>query len=177
MNAYQIGIFIVIALSLFVVFVGILPQKESLDGLEIIIAQKQVELETEENYVKKMEENLEKVEEKGALLEKIDLAIPSSPLLPEVLNFFQKTAAQSGLALKELYPTFSDFSRGEKIKNLRIDLALEGTYEDFKKLLSVIENSARLIEIEGIIFSTPEIESKKEAGIFEFEVATKVYFY
>jgi Tfp pilus assembly protein PilO len=92
--------------------------------------------------------------------------------LPELLNFFQKTASQSGLILEEVSPIEASSGEEKDIKTTRVNITLKGYYFDFKNFLLIVEKSARLIEIENIYFSSDELEE-----LFTFELSARVHSY
>ena len=54
-----------------------------------------------------------------------------------------------------------------------VGFKVSGSYEDFKKVLKLIESSLRLYDIEGVKFTAPDTE--KEGSISEMTVSTKTY--
>jgi hypothetical protein len=87
----------------------------------------------------------------------------------------QKISAQNKLSLKKIgtISTAPITLEGHQFKEAKINFTLEGNYQDFKNFLSLLENSARLIEVENVTFAFPE----KEKLPFEFFLTIKVKSY
>lgn len=171
MRNEQLYTLIFFFISILVIILLILPHYQSLSFRKQRIAELETDLKNQENYFREIKEvaaNLKKYEDS---LLKIDSALPSNPSLPELLNFIQKTSAQSELLLLKIGSISTTPLPGSRVKETRIALALTGDYPNFKKFLSVLEKSARLIEVENISFLSPE------KGLFEFNLIIKVYSY
>jgi len=177
MSLYRVSLIIAIGLCLFIVFVGILPKRESLETFREMIAQKQAEMETESRYVKSLSENYKKIEENQELISKMEGAIPGSHLLPDLLNFLSETSVNSGLVLEGVNPAlvYAVDQKEESLNSAVIKLSMTGDYPSFKKFVSRLEQSTRLIEVEKISLS-----SKDTAGIsrplFDFSLSLRSYF-
>ncbi len=172
---YPLYIIVALAASLAVVFLLVLPKKDSLDALDKQVVEKQVELTSEKNYVAKLKETYAAIVEKKEVLDKIDSALPAKNSLSELLNFFQKSASRSGLVLEEVIPSASD--KVGDIREYNTDINLKGSYPSFKEFISLLESSARMIDISSIKFSAAQKVGSSGENIFEFELSTKVYSY
>ena len=161
-----------IFLSVLLLFLLIWPKYQNLSSLNKEISKKELEFQSQEEYFQNLKDISERLKEYQESLSKIDSALPSNPSLPELCNFLQKTSSQSGLSLKEISPS-SIATGGEEIKESKVNLTLAGSYPSFKNFLSVLEKSARMIELEKISFSSP----KKETESFDFDLIIKVYSY
>ena len=170
MKNYPFYIVIFFSLSFFLIIFLIFPKYQNLNSLKKEIFEKEDELSSQEKYFETLQETSEELKKYEDSLSKVDTALPQNPSLPELLNFIQKTSSQSGLSLKGISPAVTSPLEGE-IKETRINFLLVGSYPDFKNFLSILEKSARLIDIENFSFS-----SLKE-GPFNFNLAIKVYSY
>jgi len=171
MKKYPFYTIIFFSFSLLLIFVLILPTYQDLTSLRKKISEKEAELEIQEKYFQELQKISEELKNYEIPLSKIDSALPLKPSLPELLNFIQKASSQSGLSLKEIGQASTFSVEKEKIKETKLDLVLVGSYSDFKNFLSVLEKSARIIEVENISFSTPK------EGSFNFILTIKVYSY
>lgn len=166
-----IAFFLLASLILGVVFLW--PKYKEVKLLEKDITAKETELQQEDQYfssLKKLKEELKQYQE---TLSKIDSALPNNPSLPSFLNFIQKESSQSGLILKDMSPFTSSLSgENPEIKETRMSLTLEGSYSSFKDFLSLLEKSARIIEVENISFSSSEKDSP-----FVFNLKIKFHSY
>ncbi|MCP6718316.1 MAG: type 4a pilus biogenesis protein PilO [Patescibacteria group bacterium] len=159
--------FAVIIISLlFLVFQNY--QSFSVYQKEITI--KEQDLRSQEEYFQKLQEIAEKLEKNKDLLAKIETGLPLSPEVPELLAFVQKSASQSGLALGSI--SLGSSVVDEKIKKTKVNFIVTGDYDGFKKFLSFIENSSRLIDIDTIHFSYPE-----KIDEFRFNIKITAYSY
>lgn len=172
MRNYSLYILIAASLSLLLIFTLVFPRYRDLDYLKKEILGKEAELHSQEEHLQHLLEVSEEIQEREESISKIDSAIPKVAFLPELLNFFQKTASQSGLILEEVLSKAVSSGEEEDIKTTRVDITLKGYYFDFKNFLLIVEKSARLIEIESIHFS-----SDKSEELFTFELSTKVHSY
>lgn len=170
MKNYPFYIVIFFSLSFFLIIFLIFPKYQNLNSLKKEIFEKEDELSSQEKYFETLRETSEELKKYEDSLSKVDTALPKNPSLPELLNFIQKTSSQSGLSLKGISPAVTSPLEGE-IKETRINFLLVGSYSDFKNFLSILEKSARLIDIENFSFSSPK------EGQFNFNLAIKVYSY
>lgn len=170
------------------------PKYQRLVMTEKITQVKKTELERKEAYLEDLRRIDEQLKNYQNQLAKIDLALPSEPNLSLLFDFFQKITSQTGLVLgdlkisglrqeiaelKESKEGPSQPIESEKLepkekgpKVTRIELAVSGDYPSFKNFLSILEKSARLIEVEEISFFFPEKE-----GPLKFNLKIKVYSY
>jgi len=172
MRNYSLYILIAASLSLLLIFTLVFPRYRDLDYLKKEILGKEAELHSQEEHLQHLLEVSKEIQEREESISKIDSAIPKEASLPGLLSFFQKTASQSGLILEEVSPIEVSSGEEEVIKITRVNIVLKGYYFDFKSFLSIVEKSARLIEVEGIHFS-----SDKSEELFTFELSTRVHSY
>ena len=164
-------IFFIFSFFLFVFLV--FPKYQTLNVFKKEVLEKQEEFHSQEKYFETLQNASEELKKYEGPLSKVDSALPKNPSLPELLNFIQKASSQSGLSLKGISPAVTlPFEKGE-IKETRINFLLVGSYPDFKNFLSILEKSARLIDVENISFSLP----KEKEGLFNFAITIKVYSY
>lgn len=167
---------LIIAISLFLTLllgIGFLwPKYQDLKDIQQKIKNQQAELQSREEYFSGLISISEELKKYQDSLSKINSALPEDPLLPSLCDFLQKAASQSGLVLKGISPSLaSPLKELSGIWETSLSLQLEGSYSSFKNFLSIIEKSARLIEVENISFST-----EKETPT-TFHLRIKVYSY
>lgn len=166
-------IIIFLSLTLALGIGQIWPKYQELKFLEQRNKEKRTEIETKEKYIQGLKKMAEELKNYQVQLAKIDSALPSEPGLAALFNFFQKVSSQQGLVLTQVSPFL--FQTHPEIKNLKeteVSVAFSGSYPSFKNFLSVLEKSARLIEVESISFLTQEKE-----GLLNFDLKIKVYSY
>jgi len=161
------------SLSFFLLFFLVFPKYQTLNVLKKEVFEKEEELSSQEKYFETLKETSEELKKYEVPLSKVDAALPKNPSLPELLNFIQKASSQSGLSLKGISPAVTTPLEKGEIKETRINFLLVGSYSDFKNFLSILEKSARLIDIENISFALP----KEKEGLFNFNITIKVYSY
>jgi len=171
MRKYYFYTFISFFFSFSLVFLLIYPRVQDLIFLKKEISEKESDLKSQEKYFQEIEKTSEELKKYQDSLSKIDSALPEKFSLPELSNFLQKATSQSGLSFKGMSSVSVTSLLAGKIKENRLNLALVGNYPDFKNFLSILEKSARLIEVENISFSLPK------EGQINFDLTIKVYSY
>jgi len=171
---YPIAVALLLFLSLVLGLGLILPHyqdlKENSKKVEIAAS----ELKIYKDYYQDLAQVSEKLEKYEAQLAKINSSFPSNPSLPSLLNFLEKTSSQTGLMLKGISPAApAPSTKIEGLRETSLGLIVSGSYYSFKNFLSILEKSARFIQIESISFSA---EEKPETPI-NFNLRIKVYSY
>ena len=164
-------IFLILILGVGLVF----PKNKELTILKASIENKQKMLQQEKEYFLGISQAKVELENYSEVLSKIDSALPDNPSMPSLLNFLQKASSQSGLVLKSISPftiSSSKESTSVNIKQVQISLTVVGSYSSFKNFISILEKSARLIEIENVSFT-----SSKEGDLFNFNLRVKTHSY
>lgn len=169
-------IFVCLLISVISIITLILPKKEALDFSQKRVEEKKTEIQSKEEYFVNLKHLSEELKNYQTQLSKIDSALPEDPGLPILFDFLQKSAAQSGLVLTSVKPLLSPArptleEEKPEFQETKIELTVSGSYSAFKNFLSILEKSARLIELESLTFSTPKEET------FKFDLRIKVYSY
>jgi Tfp pilus assembly protein PilO len=173
MNKPIISIICVIVAIIFIVG-AVIPKYQSLQNKNELVVAKELDLQNRSNYYAEIAQISEELKNYADTISKIDSALPASFSVPSIYNFFQEIAASSGMTLKQISGISSDSSLDSSgLKENTLSLSLVGFYPDFKGLLNVMENSARLIEVTSISFSS----SGDETSPFTFNVGVKFYSY
>lgn len=172
MKNYPLYIILAFSLSLLLIFTLVLPKYRVLNSFKQEILEREAELRSQEEYFQQLQGISGEVESYKDSFLKIKFALPKDYSTTELFNFFQKVASQTGLILGQMSPSESVLTKEEKIRTNRISLSLIGSYFDFKNFLSIIEKSARLIEVDNISFSHP---TKRE--LVDFKISTRVHSY
>ena len=172
MKNYPLYIIIALSLSLLLIFTLVLPKYRVLDSLKQEILEREADFRSQEEYFQQLQGISGEVESYKDSFLRIESALPEDYSMTELFNFFQKVASQTGLILEEISPSESVLTEEERIRVNKISLGLIGSYFDFKNFLSIIEKSARLIEVDNISFS----HSTKEE-LVSFGITTRVHSY
>lgn len=162
-----------IATSVFA-FLYVFPKKAALSGLENIIQEKKQELAARENYFKGLRSVSKGLEDYQSQLAKIKSALPEDPQPIVFYDFLQKSTSRSGLVLKSINYDLpgSESSGNQGLKIISLNLGVVGTIDGFRSLLSILEKSTRIINIESFSFTSPE----KEKDPVNFDLKIKAYF-
>ncbi|MFH1462398.1 MAG: type 4a pilus biogenesis protein PilO [bacterium] len=169
---------IVVGCFLLTVILGVVvlwPKYQELGVVQKNIAEKEKNLEQQEQYFLNLDQIKEKLEEHDKALVKISSALPDDASLPSLLNFIQKASSQSGLVLKGISPfAISSYENIANLQETQLSVQVFGSYPSFKNLLSILEESSRIIQMGNVSFSSPK---EGDESLFTFNVSIKVYSY
>lgn len=156
-------------LSLFCLVSFVLPQYQDLQSAQVEIKVKQLELQTREKYFKNLRDLDKKLKERQAEMDKVSSGVPGEPSLPALFNFLQSTASQQNLVLRKVAigQTALVLER-PLVQKITMNMDVAGSYENFKKLISGLEKSSRLIQVESLIFALPE---KGDSFLFNLSIS------
>ena len=151
------------------------PEYQSFQTLQVNIEEKNIELQSKEEYFSQIAEVSLQLEQYESELAKIASALPLETSLSSLFNFLQSTAAQTGLVLEEitLSAITSPQKKKDSLKEIHVNLSMLGSYSALKDFLLTIEASSRIIEVESISFESPEDLTEP----FTFIVEIKTYSY
>lgn len=146
-------------------------------------------------YAKNLLTALEKMKQYRVGLENLDTALPSDFYLSPIMYFLQKEAGEHRMNLISV--SFAKNTSGAsgivasegKPKSVIVTATLLGTYDDFKKVLKSIDQSARLFEVQTLSFSAdtsatetvsssqkiPSGEHNTQKYYFKLQIKTYIY--
>jgi len=161
--------FSVLILLIFFIF----PKYQEIADLKDRIEEKTAVLQRKEGYFQNLYDLEKELEGYKESLQKLNTALPAkNPNLPSLFNFLQKAVSENGLVLENMGSfSISSSKTKEELGEVDLELSVLGSYPSFKNLLTTLEKSARLIEVERFSFS-----SSAEEEIFRFALKIKVYF-
>jgi len=165
---------VVVALALAVLLVW--PQYQKLQALNSDNENKKEDLQSRQTYFSQVKEVSTRLQEYPDALSKISNALPKDPSLASLANFLQTNSAQTGLILKKIVlgaPAAPDENKGS-LTETQIVIQVSGSYKAFKDFLLLIENSARLIEVQNISIEIPP-EKSEESPTFTLNLKTISY--
>jgi Tfp pilus assembly protein PilO len=164
-------IFLLIAMVVAALLVW--PEYQRMNFLTLSIEKVNSDIQTQENYLADLNKTMDKIEkeykDKIAL---IDYALPKDPNLPLLYDFIIKTCSQNGLILTGISNNISEPSENQKQGTIAFGLAMSGSYSALKSIISALENSARMFNIESVSFSSQE----KKDSPFNFSLEIKTQF-
>jgi len=163
------------------------PKYQNLRTLQLIVQQGEENLKREKEYFDEITKIHKELENHKEVLVKTESALPNDPCLASLFDYFQKTAAQTRLSLREIdFAGVTVSDKNPEIKEINISMSLTGDYYPYFKgsfsedgereeegFLSVIENSARLFTVNEVSFASPQDPRDK----FSFKINLKTYGY
>jgi Tfp pilus assembly protein PilO len=105
----------------------------------------------------------------------MEIAIPSSPCVPEILSFFHISAKENGISISALRYSLLGSVAGQKEKTgpssneegkfqeLELSISAKGTYLSLLNFISAIEESPRVFVIKHCKMSRNRVQAAKEA--------------
>jgi type IV pilus assembly protein PilO len=137
------------------------------------LEEKKDEFQNKEEYLMKLTGLRNSLKEYQTEFSKIGFALPDNPSLPSLFSYLQETSSESGLVLERISPfSLSSSQNFPGLQETIFSIEVSGVYSSFKNFLSLLEKSARLIEIENISFS-----SGGDDESFAFDLKIKVHSY
>lgn len=142
------------------------PNFQKFNILQKNIKVAEVELEGKQNYILSLDDLKVKLDENKEGLAKIETALPNDPTVSSLSlsDYFQKISSLSGLIFSETNPfSVAEKEESSKLRAITFNLKVSGSYPSFREFLSILEKSARLIEVETISFEGATVGSSEEA--------------
>jgi len=167
---------VIIATFILILIIGgifLFPKFSQLSEIKENIQAKEMELQYSKEYFDRLEELKIKLDENALEISKISSALPTDTFVPSVFKFIQETASLSGIILTEINPFTVELLEGNtKINETTFTVELIGTYSSFKEFLSILENSARLFEVNNLSF-----KQNKEIDTLDFSLNLRTFSY
>lgn len=168
---------IAVSLGLIMIF-GILflwPKYQNFTNLQIQLKNKEDEFKNRNEYYQDLFFLSEKLKEFETEISNIDSALPSdvSAAALSFHNYLPKVASENGVILKSMGSfSVSTLSGKGNIQVISIPIEVSGSYTSLKNFLTVLEKSARIIEVTSISFSSPQ-----EEEFFGFQLSLQTHSY
>ena len=102
-----IAIALIIFIILLVVFFGVAPEYRVFKSLQSDLGIKKAEFNAKYDYYAAITKAYADLRAREDDIAKIDNALPASPELGQLVYYFQKTAAENGIIVKDLF--FNDY--------------------------------------------------------------------
>ncbi|MBU0546906.1 type 4a pilus biogenesis protein PilO [Patescibacteria group bacterium] len=164
---------ICLLLTLVIGFFAIYPKYQEITLLRNQIYNKSEEFKFREEYLKELSKASAELKNYDEQLKIIDATLPSEASLPLLFDFFQKAGSQSGMILKNISATKG--SSPDNPKKVTISLEASGTYSSFKDFIVILENSARLINVNSVSFG--KFNEEEQLIIFNFNLTASAFYY
>ena len=197
------------AIIVFIVAVGFLffltlPKYKDLQVVFQKIGEKEAEIKNRQEYFADLGKTSDSLNDYQASLIKIESALPVGENAPDLMNFIQAVAVESGLISKHMEYAKSgvvnnlvgnvpagDVTEGAKrvLHKYEVKAIFSGGYDDLKAFIVKIGSSSRMIEINSIVLKNAENKENsgttdtntKEAGNnpadMDFQVDFSVNYY
>jgi Tfp pilus assembly protein PilO len=160
---------IIIAILLFatllIVFFLVAPGYGQFVKLQIDLAEKKAEFNSQYEYYAVITKNYFDLDSKKEEIQKIDDALPVNQDLGRLVYYFQKTVMENGMSMKNLYLSKNSLAsastkqqksvKDSKINDTVFSLTLEGDYSSLERFISSLEKSSRMFEVLNISFGSP----------------------
>ena len=164
---------LIVALTLGLLLVW--PKYQELQVLRVTIKEKELVLESQQNYFAQIREISTRLQEYPEPLAKISSALPKEPNLASLINFLQINSSQTGLILKKIVLGGTTEPKEEGVlKETEVIIQVSGSYKSLKDLLTVVESSSRMIEVQNVSVEAPQ---KDQKGSPTFTLDIKTYSY
>ncbi len=169
-----IAIALILFATLLVVFFLTAPQYEVFKGLRQNLAEKRAEYNAQLDYYTTIAKVYDQLKSRTEDIAKIDDALPTNSELGQVVYFFQKTAAENGIVIKNLYLSKTGNANSKSnVKEIVFSLDLLGNFSSLKSFMFALEKSARLFEVVSISFgssyASQNLSSMSSASQFQSE--------
>lgn len=139
------------------------------------ISTKQGTVDLEKQVVEKLNSINQVLDTQKSNVERLEQAIPTAELRPEILSIMENMANQNGLSMSSVSidtpPEDMSAARGGRaaatatsLKKVSVGVKVTGTYGSFKSWLSAIEKNLRITDITKISFSISE-RKNTEGGL------------
>ncbi len=177
---------IIIVLTIFIIllliFFLVSPEYRNFKTLQLELGVKKAEYNAEYEYYSQITQNYYNIQNNSEKIKKIDIALPSDPVLGDLVYYVQDEALKNGLILKSIFLTkVPSASDEEKIKDIGFSLSLLGNYKALESFLNSLEKSSRLFEINGISFGAGSGSSQstqfQSQDVFQFSMQITTHAY
>lgn len=182
------------------VLYGLVPPLSKAQSLAGVLAKQIIALQETKDYFANLQAAAEQLDQNSGILANVAEALPTEFFLPSLMGFFQTTAAESGLLLRDFNYSETgsetgsgtitqeksapaDVSANSFIKTTSFNLTLNGSMASFQNFLKNLETSSRLLDVERINFQAPS-EAQVSAGQgsnknsdSDFVISVKTYSY
>lgn len=177
---------IAIAIMLFVilslVFFFVWPEYNNFRKLRADLGEKKALYNAEKEYYAEITKKYFELQNNQEDLKKIDNALPEEPNFGKLVYYFQKTASDSGMLIKDLFlsnksAALAATSNGN-LNELAFSIDVIGSYSSLQRFLIALEKSDRIFEVSSISFGSitapPNPEVKQ---IYSFNLQIKTHSY
>lgn len=179
-----IAIALILFIILLMVFFLVVPEYKTFRQLQTELGEKKAEYNAEFDYYAAISKTYFELQSRKGDIQKIDDALPGNPNFGQLVYYFQKTASENGLLVRDLFLSKSaQNNTGEKasVKDLVFSMDLMGNYPSLENFMVALENSSRLFEITSISFGSGAVQTAQsqfqtqQISSFSLQVKTHSY--
>ena len=134
------------------------------------VGNKEIELQYYRDYSTELKEINAKLASYEEAISKVEDFLPAEFSIPVFYANMQNMSSQSGMILTGINEGGIQEKEGVKVRFYKVSVT--GSYSNFKNFLSVLEKSAKLIEVEDFSFVA---ETVKEGEMGNFTIGIKTY--
>ncbi|MBI2063617.1 MAG: type 4a pilus biogenesis protein PilO [Candidatus Yanofskybacteria bacterium] len=163
---------IIFALSLFFIFVLVLPQYDIIKAAKGIIGPSQVLLGERKTFLNNVLELDKQAKSRQADIEKIKTFLPEHKQIDEIVSSIQKIAEQSGQQLVGLTTSEVLLVTNLDYKKVFIGVDIVGTYPAFVNFLKLLEQNLRIYDV----FEITAASSTTIPGSVNFAIKINAYY-
>jgi Tfp pilus assembly protein PilO len=129
------------------------PKYHELSAMQQRVVNKRTELENRQEYIANLRIAEQKLRRYEPQLRIVRDAIPQHLDLPELFHLIDRLRADAGLILKAISAgeTQEAFA-GTQVKATSVTAEFVGSYSSMKRFVSDLRKSARLLELESVLF-------------------------
>jgi Tfp pilus assembly protein PilO len=159
------------------------PRYREFRQQKAVLAEKIKALEEKNSYYSRLIKIDKELAVYRAEIDKIDSALPKEVSLPVIFDYLKRISAKQGLILDRVdfsgtgrlsskYKRLTEKGNSKEtgVVKIAFSASLTGPYPAFKKFLSELYQSAKLIEVKSLNFSSPT-----EGNLFEFDLELETY--
>jgi len=180
---------IILVVTLLLVFLFVVPKFHQSQALNTSLAKKQAQYDGESQYYQLISQTLASLQSKQEALDKVESALPGQDSLAPLLTFFQQQGKTSNvavtsvafaqdqpLAIAKTLPSANE----KEVKNVKLVVELNGSYQSVKQFLEGVELSSRLIEVTSVSLlplQTTQTSAQKKQPTYHvvLQVTTHTY--
>lgn len=168
-----IAIAIILFIVLILIFFLVAPEYRTFKQLRADLGQKIAEFNAEYDYYAQIAKTYLTLQARKDDLQKIDDALPKDPNFGKLVYYFQKTAAENGMIIKDLFLSKSSLAnpsnKKSNINDIVFSMSLLGDYSSLGNFLASLEKSSRIFEVTNISFAS-ESQTKIPSPLAQFQI-------
>lgn len=149
------------------------PKYQDFQQLSFELQARQQELENKEIFfadLAKVKEDIVQLQESFA---KVEAGLPLDPQLPRVYDFLQKSAAFSGMSVRNISASIDDQKQELLMRTIPVAFELTGSFNSIKELISRLNVASRIVTLQSLNISS----LNQATGRFSVSIQLHTYSY